>query len=71
MTIDSNNPDANNFSGKIEELIYLGDHIRARLAVCGSTEFIVKIPNEGNIGLKESSKISVSWNPDDIRALDF
>ena len=45
--------------------------VRAGLEVCGSSEFIVKIPNEGNLELKESSKISVSWSPDDIRALDF
>ena len=55
----------------VEELIYLGDHIRARLNACGSNEFIVKIPNEGEINLKEKSKIQVSWEPSDIRALDY
>ena len=71
VNIETNNSSSNSFQGEVKELIYLGDHIRARLAVCGSAEFIVKIPNEGNITLEESSKISVSWNPDDIRALDF
>ena len=71
VNIETNNSSSNSFQGEVKELIYLGDHIRARLAVCGSAEFIVKIPNEGNIKLKESSNISVSWNPDDIRALDF
>ena len=61
----------NIFSGNVKELIYLGDHIRARLLVCGNDEFIVKIPNEGSIGIKEDSSIKVSWNPSDIRALDF
>ena len=71
VTLQTNNSSSNSFQGEVKELIYLGDHIRARLEVCGSSEFIVKIPNEGNIELKESSKISVSWSPDDIRALDF
>ena len=71
VTLKANNSSSNSFQGEVKELIYLGDHIRARLDVCGSSEFIVKIPNEGNLDLKESSKISVSWNADDIRALDF
>ena len=62
---------SNMFTGDVKELIYLGDHIRARLNVCGNEEFIVKIPNEGNLDLQEGSKITVSWDPKDIRALDY
>ena len=62
--------DENNFNGDIKELIYLGDHIRARVEVCGNEEFIVKIPNEGNIDLKEGSTIDLTWQAEDIRALD-
>ena len=72
ITINQKNTEQyNNFKGQVKELIYLGDHIRARLAVCGNEEFIVKIPNEGNIDLKEGSPISVSWSALDIRALDY
>ena len=71
VTIDSTNPEANNFEGKILELIYLGDHIRARLNVCGNDEFIVKVPNEGNFSHKEGDLLNLSWNPDDVRALDI
>jgi len=72
VTINTNkNNTQNSFEGEVKELIYLGDHIRARLSVCGSEEFIVKIPNEGSIDLKESSIINVSWLTEDIRALDF
>ena len=60
----------NNFKGDIKELIYLGDHIRARIEVCGNDEFIVKIPNEGKIDLKEGARIDLNWQADDIRALD-
>ena len=34
--------------GKIAELIYLGDHIRARLEVAGHDNFIVKVPNKAS-----------------------
>ena len=71
VVINSSNSNVNKFEGEVEELIYLGDHIRARLNACGSNEFIVKIPNEGEINLKEKSKIHVSWDPSDIRALDY
>ena len=72
VSIKSNKDQSiNKFIGNVKELIYLGDHIRARLDVCGIDEFIVKIPNEGNLDLKEGSKINVSWDPKDIRALDY
>ena len=61
----------NNFNGMVKELIYLGDHIRARLEVCGNDEFIVKIPNEGNLDIKENESIELTWSADDIRALDI
>ena len=63
--------DENTFSGLVKELIYLGDHIRARLEVCGNDEFIVKIPNEGDLKIKEKENINLSWSADDIRALDM
>jgi len=34
----------NVFDAKVQELIYLGDHIRTRATVCGHDDFIVKIP---------------------------
>ena len=61
----------NNFKGMVKELIYLGDHIRARLEVCGNDEFIVKIPNEGNLNINENESIDLTWSADDIRALDI
>ena len=57
--------------GLVKELIYLGDHIRARLEVCGNDEFIVKIPNEGGFKYKENESINLTWSADDIRALDI
>ncbi len=68
------NPDENYpniFSGKVEELIYLGDHIRTRMNVCGHSEFIVKIPNSSDHGqLSAGDDVRVGWKMEDCRALD-
>ena len=61
----------NNFEGQVKELIYLGDHIRVRLAVGTNENFIVKIPNEGNVNFQEKDKVKISWLAEDIRALDL
>ena len=58
--------------GRIAELIYLGDHIRARLEVAGSTDFIVKVPNKGaSEDIAKGRDVSVGWKAEDCRALDF
>ncbi len=57
--------------GKIEELIYLGDHIRVRMSVAGTSEFIVKVRNSaGRKNLNTGQQTNVGWNPEDCRALD-
>ena len=57
--------------GEVRELIYLGDHIRARLALCGQEEFIVKVPNSSHhTHLTEGESVSVGWEAEDCRALD-
>lgn len=61
----------NNFEAKVLELIYLGDHIRCRVNVCGDDTFIVKVPNaHGHISIAEGDTVQVGWSPDDCRALD-
>lgn len=58
-------------NGRVEELIYLGDHIRTRLTVSGNSSFIVKIPNaQGHASLKEGETVTVGWAAEDCRALD-
>jgi putative spermidine/putrescine transport system ATP-binding protein len=57
--------------GRIEELIYLGDHVRTRLSVAGRDDFIVKVPNAASsIRLKQGEKARVGWRAEDCRALD-
>jgi putative spermidine/putrescine transport system ATP-binding protein len=58
--------------GKVEELIYLGDHIRTRMSVCGRDDFIVKVPNASKPSeLTPGLKISLGWRLEDCRALDL
>ena len=59
-------------NAKIEELIYLGDHIRCRMNVAGDDHFIVKVPNtSGQLGLEIGAVLKIGWRNDDCRALDF
>ena len=61
----------NILTGKIEELIYLGDHIRTRMSVAGHADFIVKVPNTyGHEPLAEGKTAKVGWNTSDCHALD-
>jgi putative spermidine/putrescine transport system ATP-binding protein len=69
------NPDEgslpNVVEGRIEELIYLGDHVRTRLSVAGYENFIVKVPNKsGYDSLKTGITVKVGWSEGDCRALD-
>jgi putative spermidine/putrescine transport system ATP-binding protein len=62
---------ANALSGRIEELIYVGDHIRARMMIAGSSDFIVKVPNKlGVPSLAMGDNVIVGWTTEDCRALD-
>ena len=61
----------NNHKGKIEEIIYHGDHTRVRINVLGNDQFILKIPNStSNLDVKLGNHINVGWNIKDARALD-
>ncbi len=61
----------NVFEGRVEELIYLGDHIRTRMSACGNSDFIVKVPNaSGHASLRAGDNIKVGWAIEDCRALD-
>ena len=61
----------NVFDARVEELIYLGDHIRTRASVCGQTDFIVKIPNASEHAvLQAGDSVKFGWSAEDCRALD-
>ena len=67
-------PDAsmeNNLTGKISEVLYLGDHLRIVMEVAGNKEFITKIRNRGETRQFQKDQIvSVGWAASDCKALD-
>jgi putative spermidine/putrescine transport system ATP-binding protein len=61
----------NKLTGKVVELIYLGDHIRSRMEVAGHDDFIVKVPNSHrHAALKVGEETPIGWVTEDCRALD-
>ena len=61
----------NLFDGRVEELIFHGDHLRTRLRVCGHDDFIVKVPNSaGHVDIHTGDSVRVGWQSADARALD-
>ena len=61
----------NKFKGRIEEVIYHGDHTRVRLNLLENKEFILKVPNSSaRMDIKLGNEIKIGWNSFDARALD-
>ena len=61
----------NVFEAKVKELIYLGDHMRTRVSICGHDDFVIKVPNSaGHQHLKAGETVQVGWHAEDCRALD-
>jgi putative spermidine/putrescine transport system ATP-binding protein len=56
---------------RVEEVIYLGDHIRTRMNVAGNTDFVVKTRNrQGAVRRRPGDRLKVGWVSEDCRALD-
>ena len=70
--IGVNAPDMDNcLKGRVEELIYLGDHLRCRVSVSGNENFVVKVPNSyGHVLLNEGEITQIGWQAEDCRAFD-
>jgi putative spermidine/putrescine transport system ATP-binding protein len=68
---DLSSDSVNRFSGRVQEFIYLGDLVRIRLEVCGSTGFIVKQPiSDLSPSLAVGDVIPLGWHIEHVRALD-
>ncbi|MCZ6720114.1 MAG: ABC transporter ATP-binding protein [Proteobacteria bacterium] len=62
---------SNRFSAVVEEIIYLGDHKRIRVNVCGNRDFIIKIPRTRSAPRFDvGSSMEIGWHREDCRALD-
>ncbi|MGY4408330.1 putative spermidine/putrescine transport system ATP-binding protein [Bradyrhizobium sp. LB7.1] len=61
----------NVFGALVAEVIYLGDHVRARVSVCGHDDFVIKLPNsDGVVQLETGTAITIGWKAEDCRALN-
>ncbi|WP_234261209.1 ABC transporter ATP-binding protein [Halomonas sp. MCCC 1A11062] len=61
----------NRFRAEVREVIYLGDHLRTRVSVCGNEEFILKTPNaKSYASLRPGQSVDIGWSSGDCRALD-
>jgi len=61
----------NIFNARVEEIVYLGDHMRTRVSVLGHQDFVIKAPNSGGaISMQAGDEISIGWQAKDCRALD-
>ena len=61
----------NEFDARVEDITFLGDHLRLRVTVCGRSDFIVKIPNVvGHGAVLKGDRIRIGWTPTDCRVLD-
>ena len=59
-------------TARIQEYIYLGDHVRMITEIAGQPDFMIKLPaSQMNASWTVGSTISVSWAPEHIRALDM
>jgi len=59
------------FDARVEELIYLGDHMRVRVDVCGHNDFVIKVArSESAPQLEIGQTIPIGWKSYDCRALD-
>ncbi|MCY3986986.1 MAG: ABC transporter ATP-binding protein [Gammaproteobacteria bacterium] len=62
---------SNEFDAEVEDISFLGDHLRVRLLTCGSSDFIAKIPNiVGHGGILPGDTVRIGWGALDCRALE-
>jgi putative spermidine/putrescine transport system ATP-binding protein len=56
-------------AGSLREVIYLGDHVRARVVLIGNEEFMVKRPiSEAHTLPHIGAVVDVFWAPEHCRA---
>lgn len=60
---------ANRFSATLKEIIYHGDHVRMRLAACGSDDVVVKIAASQGVAVNAGANVTIGWSPEHCRAL--
>ncbi len=69
------NPSAKNYdnvlNAKVQETVFIGDHVRLRLEVAGTDDFVVKLRHWTNSQpIEQGAAIKVGWNAHECRALN-
>ena len=60
----------NEFEAVVEDILFIGDHLRLRLNLCGNPNFVVKIQNViGHSAVLAGDRVRVGWSVMDCRAL--
>ncbi len=61
---------SNEFEAQVEDISFLGDHLRVRLRAFGNPDFIARIPNiVGHAGILPGDTVRIGWGALDCRAL--
>jgi putative spermidine/putrescine transport system ATP-binding protein len=61
----------NRFSGQVEGLVYLGEHLRLRFHI-GGLHMVAKIPNKtGSAPTQRGEQVTLSWAAQDCRAFSL
>ncbi|WP_419940601.1 ABC transporter ATP-binding protein [Candidatus Palauibacter sp.] len=62
----------NEVDAAVEDITFLGDHLRLRLATCGRRDVVAKIPNiVGHGAMMAGDTLRIGWTVNDCRALDY
>jgi putative spermidine/putrescine transport system ATP-binding protein len=59
----------NRFNVRVEEVIYLGDHTRLRVRLCGHEDFVIKIQADDNAPCRPQEFINIGWACEHSRVL--
>jgi len=60
----------NEFEAVVEDILFIGDHLRLRVNLCGNPNFVVKIQNTvGHSAVLEGDRVRIGWSVMDCRAL--
>lgn len=73
VQVNADTPEAGSqqVKARIQQFIYLGDHVRMMTEVAGQSPFMVKLPASAiQPHWKVGSEVTLSWQPENLRALD-
>jgi putative spermidine/putrescine transport system ATP-binding protein len=66
ITVGTADGHANRFTARVEDIAYLGDHVRLRLVGEAGIEFIAKLPNRA--AFRRHDTLALGFSADDARA---